>query len=569
MQANNDFSLARIAAILLALSGGAYAQWTSQTRVLQPGWNAVFLEVEPEDNTCDAVFGNMPIDSVWAWVKEFSPAQFVRDPNTLTPDLPDWLVHFPADHPKRFLRSLHEVFGGRCYLIELRGTVPVTWTIIGTTVVRTPDWLPDSFNLVGFHLDPGKGMSVRDFLAASPNLAANQVYRVTASGESELIADPAKSRFASGEAYWIYSKGDSRFAGPVTVEFDNRDGLEFGKLRVEQPLRIVNHTNAVRTITLKLLPSLKPARAATPSGEQLAAGPVALSFKRLLAWHPLPDTLTFEVEPNQTGAVPLAVRRSELTPAADPNAVYESVLEVSDDLGMRFRVPVTAARAVTPAGLWVGNVRLNGVSEAGNPQDNVTPRPTDSEFQFRLILHVDGSGQARLLQNVTLLQTQETDTEPSRYVLLTREDLMSEYMGVSVRGERLVGRRITSPAFSFRDPVSMSGSLDTTLSGSITVAYDDPLNPFLHRYHPDHDNLDERYQQVLAAGRESLTFSRNVTLEFTEDDPEQMGLPEWGDEVIGGIYNETITGVHQRAVHVQGTFLLNKVTEVPVLNDGR
>ena len=33
----------------------AEAQWTSQTITLQPGWNAVFLEVQPEPDAINAI----------------------------------------------------------------------------------------------------------------------------------------------------------------------------------------------------------------------------------------------------------------------------------------------------------------------------------------------------------------------------------------------------------------------------------------------------------------------------------------------------------------------------------
>ena len=58
--------------VLLVLAGGArsgsaaVAEHT-QTFVLQPGWNSVFLEVRPEDNSAEAVFGGLPLASAWTW----------------------------------------------------------------------------------------------------------------------------------------------------------------------------------------------------------------------------------------------------------------------------------------------------------------------------------------------------------------------------------------------------------------------------------------------------------------------------------------------------------------------
>jgi hypothetical protein len=91
----------------------------------------------------------------------------------------------------------------------------------------------------------------------------------------------------------------------------------------------------------------------------------------------------------------------------------------------------------------------------------------------------------------------------------------------------------------------------------------------MHRYHPDHNNLDEHYSQELPEGLESYTFSRAITLAFTEQDPESLGLPEWGYELIGGNYTEVLSGVHVRDIYMSGTFRMTKVLDVPVLNDGR
>lgn len=548
------------AVALTALAPSAWAQWSSQTITLNPGWNAVFLEVEPADSNCDAVFADLPVRSVWGWVKEFSAAQFVRDPNKLTPDLPDWLVYFPQAHPQRFLRTLHTLIGGRTYLVELDSAAPVTWTLVGPAVARAPDWVPNSFNLVGFHLDPAKPVSMQDFFAPSPSLAGQEAFRITASGDSEPIANPKGFMMRPGEAYWIYCKGDTNYAGPFALETRDRGAIVFGKGQQEQPLRLINHSNVERTITVRPLPSARP--------DKSGVAGVALSFQRLLAWHPLEDTLSFKIAPNSVGALPLSVRRAAMPPVPGEDT-HESLLEIKDNAGMRFVVPVKALKAAEPTGLWVGNVRLNAVSEAGNPNDFTTPTAAASEFEFRIIVHVDAAGNARLLQDVALMYAPETPAKPERNVLITRTDLIPEYQGGSVRSGTAVGRRISAPAFGFRDPVALAGNLDTQLTGTVSMGYNDPLNPFVHRFNPDHDNLDERYQTTLAAGSESFNFSRALTLQFTAQDPEELGLPEWGDELIGGVYRETITGVHLRPITVQGTFLLNKVTDVDVLNDGR
>src|SRR5580765_2794861 len=90
-------------AVLVAVVFGfgvchSLAQWTTQTITLNPGWNAVFLEVQPANDDCDVVFQGVPVESVWAWNRRFSSVQFIQDASKLVPGQPDWLTYLPTDH---------------------------------------------------------------------------------------------------------------------------------------------------------------------------------------------------------------------------------------------------------------------------------------------------------------------------------------------------------------------------------------------------------------------------------------------------------------------------------------
>jgi len=92
------------------------------------------------------------------------------------------------------------------------------------------------------------------------------------------------------------------------------------------------------------------------------------------------------------------------------------------------------------------------------------------------------------------------------------------------------------------------------------------LNPFVHRYHPDHDNLDARFEQQLPEGRESFSVTRQVTLEFTGIDPLGLNPPGWGSSELGGNYRETIHGLHRNDLRIAGTFRLVRITTAANLN---
>src|ERR1051326_7443679 len=117
-----------------------FGQWITQTITLNPGWNAVFLDVQPANPDCDAVFAGVPVESVWAWNRRYSSVQFIQDATRLVPGTPDWLIYLPADNPARATRNLFTVQGAKPYLVKLKtGASSATWTISGQPIVRTPN----------------------------------------------------------------------------------------------------------------------------------------------------------------------------------------------------------------------------------------------------------------------------------------------------------------------------------------------------------------------------------------------------------------------------------------------
>ena len=103
----------------------------------------------------------------------------------------------------------------------------------------------------------------------------------------------------------------------------------------------------------------------------------------------------------------------------------------------------------------------------------------------------------------------------------------------------------------------------------MVLGYDDPRNPFKHTFHPDHDNLDERFEAMVPEGVESFAVTRLIELEFTAADPDRLAIAGWGDNQLGGRYRETVTGLHTRTIRAAGTFRLSQVSRIGVLNDGR
>ena len=171
-----------------------------------------------------------------------------------------------------------------------------------------------------------------------------------------------------------------------------------------------------------------------------------------------------------------------------------------------------------------------------------------------MILHVDNAGTARLLSQVFMGRL-----APAPYPLglaTIEAALKADEKGSATR---LVSAHL--PPDTVLATGSGSVALNSTLVRTIIVPFDAATNPFVHTYHPDHDNKDARFAP-LSAGVESTTFSRACSFTFSATPIPGASPATWGSTVIGGAYSETITGVHRHPVVVTGTFELRRVSDL-------
>jgi hypothetical protein len=585
----------------LALAPCARAQWTTQTIQLHGGWNAVCLQVQPEAAACETLFSGLPIESAWAFNRHLAPVQFIQDPTALAPGNPDWLTWLPTNSTSHAACNLFALDGAHAYLIKLANNAgAIAWNIKGKPVLKTMEWTKDSLNLTGFPVAPSGGPSFLNYFAGSPAHAGQPIFRLSPQGQWTKVTAPASTFINPGEAYWVGCSGPSTYAGPVTVSTGFRSGLDYGRSQLELTLKIKNTSATPRALSVTRFASATP-----PPGQPPLAGLVPLDYFQMdltnsvYGWTSLPSSLEkLDLPAGQEWELRLAVRRNQML-AANPAAQYQMLLEVADDAGSRWLVPVSAyglqggpspdggnfqaASAPHPrAGLWVGAVTLNKVNQPAHPTTPNTPQPCEAQAQFRLLVHVDAQGQARLLQKVIQMwkngTTKPDPTDPSKvvmdqpghYVLLTDEALTPNYSGAALLDGQPVGKRFSAAAFAFPQPLSMTGIGDFgggTNSCLVTLGYNDALNPFKHAYHPDHNNLDEHFAQTLPEGVESFNVQRQIQLEFLPQDPNGYQLAGWGDNQLGGKYRETVLGLHKNPILVEGTFRLHQASRVSVLND--
>ncbi len=242
-------------------------------------------------------------------------------------------------------------------------------------------------------------------------------------------------------------------------------------------------------------------------------------------------------------------------------------------------LPALALAADANSGLWVGDVVVGRVNRPGPDSaawDTTTNLPAANSFGYRVIIHVDTNGQARLLQRVLLAYThndaQVTNaitgqvTTNGAYRLLTDESTAAT---VRQSDPQAQVTRISSANFPLFSPQVLNGQFggSNTLNGTVTIPYDDPVNPFVHAYAPLHDNyrVQNTLKTKLPDGVESFTIVRNLVFQFAAQDPSNPANPRWGVDQNGGEFRETIEGLY-RPVQVQGRFRLQRLTTIGELD---
>ncbi len=585
--------------MIMAAAAASADSLVQQTFNLRAGWNAIWLEVEPTNAAPAVVFGGLPVESAWTYRQRLPAIDFIQNTSEPLWNLDQWLVWSPGSRPESIANNLFAVPGHRAYLLKLTGNA--TLTVTGTPGLRPDPWKPDAFNLRGFPVDPGSPPTFAEFFRPSPahfDGATSQlqpIYELTPSGTWERVSPTAL--MVSGAAYWVYCKGGSDYMAPLSVQISPpAEGLEFGRRVPQFEITLRSHRLSEVDATLGEAPA-----PATPLIAYETFSPTNGT-----EWMDVPALLPQTLGPGESRRLRLAPRRQRLNAQ-----VHDSVLEIRDNAGTRYLLPVHIARTATVAnethahaGLWMGVAMVQRVSEShsgtlnvvrsasdGTPlevqRENVSPTPTPvrSAFPLRLLIHVDDSGTARLLKEVTQMWRDgtyrtnengylEVDT-PGRYVLITDPERLPDFAGVSIRNGELVGRRYSSIGFDFPGSGPQNTNLfvqfdgefapDETLTATINISENFNTNPYRHKYHPDHDNLDARYAEFRA---EAFAISRAITLEIAAEEPTGAAAAEadYGYQHLAGTYRETVSGLHREPIRAEGLFRLKRISEIAELN---
>ncbi len=567
--------------VLLLVAVSARAQWVSQSIPLVAGWNAVHLQVQPVDDACDDVFAGQPVTAVSWWCRDVSA---LGEGGAQAPDMRAW---YPGNAAaSTFFRML----GDGCYLIQ--ASAPATLTVKGVPALPSSLLWLGMPNLVGMHVPLPNNVMLNEYFGFFSGLGAGYPYATVAIGGTP-VQRSGTYKPSPGQALWVTTvgSGSAEYSGPFNVTLDSPAAvIAFAGVLSPRTLSVKNNAGVARTVRINRVASETP-----PAGQGTLAGAVPL-MRAVIDWsagYPR-ETYVDIAFPWVTNIAANATLDLKLLPklAAMPasGGAYQSILIISDQGSAdnhaaltqgrcMYRVGVRAAgdlaEQVQPTGLWIGNVVLDGVNRAqmlSQTEDVWDPDVIQSAprtFGFRVILHVDEYGQTRLLKEIFQASVPQGSPNAGNTLLPSKQTATD----FRAQNPTAVIRRISSANFPFMPPLSLGGGgfavADAELSGNIVLAFDDRVNPFVHGFHPNHDNLDfpngvrgEKLGGADGTGDyESWSVERRVTFAFVASDPTGSN-PRWNVTETGGLYTETVAGLNKTEIKTSGAFRLSKVSDV-------
>jgi hypothetical protein len=538
----------------LFLAATAHAQWQSTTYTLNGGWNSIYLHGNATHATLDELFAAKPeVLEVWRWNPNPNQVGFTSTPllpSNGTPEWSKWVRGGPA-------ASLIGLTGQSAYLVKCSSAVSVA--IAQRPMPPSNTWVRSGANFLGFPSSKATGNfpTFSNYFATFPAaIAANaKIFKYVGGelgpGNPLQIFSPNLERVNRDQAYWFSSEVVGNFYAPVQISLSNNEGFAFGRRGTVITARVMNRTAAVMTLRVTPVASNSP-----PDGQELITAGVPLTRRTLddqAAWVETPIAAAYNevIAPTSSVELSFGIDRSAMSGAAD--ALYASLLRFSDSANTFDILLPATARKDTLAGLWIGEAVVTAVES--KPLQNAV-KPAGSAFPLRYLVHVADDGTARVLSQVFM---GPMAAAPHDFGLCRSE------AGLKADA-KAAARRIVATHLPLDQALVTTGSFSIggDLACTIATPFNDPTNPFVHQYHPDHDNKSG--QTELVAGQESYDVTREVSFTFTATPPGGGSATGWGSSVIGGTYGEVVSGLHKENISLTGTFVLRRASELGTLN---
>ena len=537
----------------------ARAQWQTINYTLRGGWNSIYIHGDASYATIEQQLANNPeVLSIWRWNPNPTATQFGGAGLLPLAGTPEWSTWYkPVATPD----TLSALIGQTAYLVECAGAVTDTYSLSITQRVLPPasKWVRSGANFLGFPARVSSPPTIANYFATFPSaVAANtKIYKYVGGPIGEAVVQvfsPSFEPLDRTQAYWFDATVVSDFYAPLEITPSNLAGLVYGRNGSQVTVRVRNRSAA--TVTLTVTPT---ASATAPVGQEQWTAAVPLTRRTFNtvtnSYDFIEVTAPFTVvlAPQASSELVFGVKRQSIT--GPDNSLYASLLRFTESSNLMEVLLPVSARVTSLAGLWVGDVAVTNVESKAV---GFTGTATKSPYPLRVLLHVDDAGTARVLSQVFLGRLAPAPYAPG---IATKEAHLKA--DEKANAQRFVATHL--PLDEVLATGTGSVALGQTLVRSVTIPHNAPTNPYVHTYHPDHDNKDSRFALLptTSAGTlESPTIGRTFSFTFSPTPLPTSSPLGWGSTVLGGTYAETITGVHKDPLTVSGTFELRRVSEL-------
>jgi hypothetical protein len=384
----------------LLLTPLAQAQWKTTTYTLKGGWNAIYL---PGDATYDTLNNLLPdsVLEVWRWNPNPTQVGFTESPLIPSSGTAEWSVWkrgLPAES------SLTQLIGQMAYLVKCSGTSASTYSVPLKQSPQLPanSWVRNGANLLGFptYKNGSTYPTMSSYFATFPAaIAANtKVYKYVGGdlgpGNPQQVFSPNSERLDATQAYWFSAEVTGDFYAPLEISPASNGGLAFGRDGSFIKVLVRNRSAAAVTLTLTPVDS-----ESAPSDMTGIVGKVPLTKRSFnatsLLWTetPINSAYTETIGANTTVELIFGINRGDaMMTAASSDALFASLLRLTDSSNlMEVDIPATA-QASSLAGLWIGDVSLTNVSNKVSNGAQATATLTDGVITGLTVVGSGGFG---------------------------------------------------------------------------------------------------------------------------------------------------------------------------------
>lgn len=215
---------------------------------LVAGWNAIYLDVDPLDDSVEASFSSTLVDVVARYFVPSTPVRFIEESGEEPWNTEGWSVWYSSRRAESFLSSLHAVHGGAAYLVH--AVKAGTLSIRGEVVVRPSEWKTDSFNLTGFPVE-SQGLTFAQYFAGAENRIGTRVYRLS-NGNWQKVTNLTNTQIRPGEACWVYCDGSTSYPGPLELLSPGTSGALLSERAPVVTVKVRNRVNAPFTVQAQI-----------------------------------------------------------------------------------------------------------------------------------------------------------------------------------------------------------------------------------------------------------------------------------------------------------------------------